>query len=101
MGPMQTAAGLSEDGDLWMRLGQVHMENENWKEAERALREAVNKGDLKNPGDALLLLGIARFNDGKPKGAERAFEQASKHRKVRGQARQWLRHVRNVSASGE
>ena len=51
---------MSEDGELFLRLGQTFMQEENWKEAEEYIKYAIKKGDLENPGRAWLLLGITR-----------------------------------------
>ena len=51
---------MSEDGRLFLRLGQTYMQEEDWKNAEKYIRYAIKKGDLENPGRAWLLLGITR-----------------------------------------
>ncbi len=91
--PLERAAKLSEDGNLYMRIGQIHVEAEDWKKAEGSLRTAIKKGDLDRPGLANLLLGIAQFNSGKLSAAKRSLTRASKYQKTKKSARQWLRHV--------
>lgn len=91
--PLGSAANLSEDGNLYMRIGQIHVEAEKWKNAERALSTAIQKGDLDRPGLANLLLGIAQFNSGKLTAAKRSFTRAAKYDRYKKQGRQWLRHI--------
>ena len=63
LAPLQKAAELSDDGNLFVRLGQVHLQREEWSEAAEQLQQAIEKGGLEDPGNAELLLGIAYYND--------------------------------------
>ncbi len=96
--PLGRAADLSEDGNLFMRIGQIHVEAEDWKKAESTLGTAIEKGELDRPGLAHLLLGIAQFNERKYNAAKRSFTRASKYEKYRKSGRQWLRHVDQARA---
>ena len=91
--PLARAAELSEDGNLYVRLGHVHLEIENWPEARRALDSALKKGELRNPGNVNLLLGISHYNENHYKSARSAFTAALKDQKSQKSARQWLEHV--------
>ena len=91
--PLTRAAELSENGDLFVRLGQVHLQVENWPQARKALSAALKKGDLKKPGNASLLLGITNFNENRLKSARSAFQAALKDEETESSARQWLQHV--------
>jgi tetratricopeptide (TPR) repeat protein len=98
--PMQRAAELSEKGDLWLRLGQIRIEREEWPEAAAALEGAIAKGDLDDPGTAHLLLGIARFNQDELNAAAGSFREAAKHDKTKKSAQSWLRHTRREQERG-
>jgi len=91
--PLTKAAELAEDGDLFVRLAQVYLEVENWPAARRALDNAIKKGQLRDPGNAQLLLGISNFNEKRFKSAKVAFKRALKEKKVRDSATKWLKHV--------
>ena len=91
--PLGRAADLSEDGNLYMRIGQIHVESEDWGEAESALGTAIEKGELDRPGLANLLLGIAQFNERKYSAAKRSFRRASQFERTQKSGRQWIRHV--------
>ncbi len=97
--PLGRAADLSDDGNLYMRIGQIQVEAEDWKEAERALSTAIGKAELDRPGLANLLLGIAQFNQRKYTAAKRSFVRASQYDKTRKSGRQWVRHVDQARAS--
>ena len=91
--PLARAADLSEDGNLYVRLGQVRMQREEWSEAVRTFQKAVAKGDLKEPGNAHLLLGICQYNDRSVARARASFGLARKHEDSRSQADAWIDHI--------
>ncbi len=93
LGPLRTAAELSEDGNLYARLGQVKMQGEAWSEASVLLEKAVEKGGLKHPGNAALLLGISYYNDARVARARSSFLRARKHDETRDPANRWLTHL--------
>ena len=91
--PLGRAAELSEDGDIYLRLAQVHMERDEFSEALAALEKAFAKGGLKEPGKAYLLLGITHAGAKRYASARKAFDEAQKYEKSRKEARQWIGHV--------
>lgn len=96
--PLAKAAELSEDGDLYVRLAQVYLEVEEWAEARKAIKNALQKGDLNNEANAHLLLGIVLFNEKSLDSARSSFEVALKSEKTRSSAQQWLKHVEHQKA---
>ena len=83
--PLQKAAQMSGNGDLFVRLGEVNTQRENWEEAARAFRNAIDKGGLRDAGNAHLMLGISLYNQKKHKEALEWFRRASnsaKHKKT-------------------
>jgi hypothetical protein len=93
LSPLTKAAELSEDGDLFVRLAQVNLEVENWKGARESLEKAVEKGSLREPANAQILLGISNFNQKRFKSARTAFQIAAKDENHKDTAAQWLQHV--------
>jgi tetratricopeptide (TPR) repeat protein len=91
--PLRRAAELSEDGNLYVRLGQVHMQSESWSEAAALLEKAVEKGGLEDPGNAELLLGIAYYNDTRVARARSSFLRARQHDSTREAANRWITHL--------
>jgi tetratricopeptide (TPR) repeat protein len=45
--PLERAAGMSNDGELYVRLAQAHLNLENWPEAASAVQKALKVGGLK------------------------------------------------------
>jgi len=89
--PLITAAKLSAKGNLWTRVAQIHMEQEAWPKAGKALQNAIAKGTLTNPGNARLLLGITYFRTGSYKKARDAFEKAREFKDSKKAAATWLK----------
>lgn len=91
--PLILAAEVAEDGNLYVRLGQVYLQREEWTLAAERFEDAIQKGDLKRPGNAKLLLGIAYYNDAKSFRAKSSFIGAADHDSTREEAEQWLSHL--------
>jgi tetratricopeptide (TPR) repeat protein len=98
--PLQQAAELAEDGRLYLRLGQVRVQREDWKEATGLIQKALRKGGLEDPGKAHLLLGISYYGDDHRESARTAFRQARKHESTRADATAWLEHIDRQSQDG-
>ena len=95
--PLRRAAMLSEDGKLYLRLAQVHVQREQWKEAAQLLQKALEKGGLEDLGRAHLLLGISYYRENRPGRARSAFVRARDHESSRTEANAWLEHINRES----
>ncbi len=73
--PLRTAARLADDGNLYVRVAELHARLEDWSGTIEALRLARDKGRIADPCRAELLLGIALYRDGRPAAARRWLEQ--------------------------
>jgi tetratricopeptide (TPR) repeat protein len=93
LSPLQKAAELSKGGDLYVRLGQVHLQREEWEQAADSLEKGLEKGDLQKPGNAVLLLGIAYYNSDHRDRARQYFVRARGYDTTRKQADEWLAHL--------
>ena len=87
------ALAIEARADLEMQLAQLYLEDENWQQAADLLESALRRPDLENPGQAWLLLGVARYELNAPGQARQAFAQARTYDGVRKTARQWLAHL--------
>ncbi len=99
--PLSDAAELSPNGDLYVRLAQVHIEDESWSEARAALDAAIAKGGLDSPGNAYLLLGISNYNDDRLKPARKAFSRALTDDDTSSSAERWLEYVERAESERE
>jgi Tfp pilus assembly protein PilF len=91
--PLETAARLAENGEGYLQLSQVHIQNERWDQARKALESAFQKGDLRSPGHANLLLGIVAYQQKRWDGARAAFARATRTEKTREMASKWMEFV--------
>jgi tetratricopeptide (TPR) repeat protein len=101
--PLARAAALSPKGELYVRLAQVHLMQEEWSPAADALRKAIAKGQLTDASAAQLLLGFALYNEKKLPEARTWFARAQQSETAREQAETWLQRIdeeiANASAS--
>jgi tetratricopeptide (TPR) repeat protein len=88
--PLETAAGLASNGDLFVRLGEVHLQRENWGGAVSALQQALNKGGLRDTRNAQYLLGVSLFNQERYEDARTQFERAAQSQQIGDSARSYL-----------
>ena len=101
LAPLQQAAAVSEDGTLYVRLGQVHIQREEWREAARQLEQALAKGGLEDEGNAKLLLAISLYSDGRIGPARRWFANGAQHGATRVQCNAWIDHIDREAAQAE
>lgn len=95
------AAELDDEGNTSFRLAQSYINLYRWPEAERALMAALEKGALRRPGDAQLLLGMVRFNQQDYRNARQAFHAAEDYDQTVRLAEQWLVYLEQEMAKQE
>ncbi|MBT8054818.1 MAG: tetratricopeptide repeat protein [Xanthomonadales bacterium] len=91
--PLRRAAELSDDGELYIRLAQAHINLEDWEGAASAVRQGLKLGGLKRNDTANIMLGMALFNQKRLEQARRAFEVAAQDSRSRRTANQWIAYV--------
>ncbi len=85
---------------LGLRLAQLHLVSENWRQAESALL-GVLKGELTDAesGRTWLLLGIARQHGKSLETAKAAFVEAAKLSTTKQDAEQWLAYLESLEGT--
>jgi tetratricopeptide (TPR) repeat protein len=91
--PLERAAKMSNDGELYIRLAQAHINLDQWNSAATAAREGLRLGGLKRDDTANIMLGMALFNQKKLEQARTAFQRASQDQRSRRTANQWIAYV--------
>ncbi len=91
--PLERAAAISEDGELYVRLAQAHINLENWADASAAVQKGIKLGGLKRDDTANIMLGMALFNQKRLEQARRAFEKAARDNRSKRAATQWIAYV--------
>lgn len=89
----ESAAKLSDNGDLYAALAQSYLNIEDWDKAIVSVNKAFDKGKLKRPDTANVVLGMAYFNQQKYDQSIKAFQAAKKDKRSAKIATQWLRYV--------
>jgi tetratricopeptide (TPR) repeat protein len=101
MTPLFEAAELEETGRLFVRLGQVHIQREEWSQGTSMLRKALEREALEDPGRAMVLIGIAEYSSDSPDPATAWFSKAREYENVRDEADEWIEHIaRELRAQG-
>jgi len=91
--PLAQAAAMSDDGELYIRLAQSHINLEHWNEAAAAAKKGLAEGNLKRKDTANIMYGMALFNQKKLEQAKRAFAAAAKDKRSRRAAQQWIKYA--------
>lgn len=91
--PLGIAAGLAENGDLYMRLGQAYVQKQRWEDADEALGNALDHEDLDDRGNVHLLRGVARMNRESWKAARASFEAAARFDDSKKSAQQYKKYL--------
>jgi TolA-binding protein len=78
---------------MFVRLGEVQVQREDWDAAKAAIERGINKGQLKDTGGAQLLMGIVLFNQQKLPEARTWFARAQQSSKQRGLAETYLKII--------
>ena len=95
---LDAAAKLAKDGELYVRLAQLELERERFKQAISASEKALKKGGIGKRGQVHLLVGIAQVRLGNQSKALKAFERAAKEDSTRRSALGWIKFLKESSA---
>jgi tetratricopeptide (TPR) repeat protein len=93
MEPLTKAARLAPNGEAWMRLARVQLDEGDWGAARDSLNAAIHRGGLSDPGSAYVLIGITHVSQDQLVAARTAFEQAKTYATTEDVAVQWLATV--------
>jgi tetratricopeptide (TPR) repeat protein len=90
----QRALRAGAKAQLGLYLAELYIEDEHWEQAAATVETLLKRGGLSDPGDAWLLLGIARYESSAFDAARSAFNEAARYKDASAAARQWLEHLR-------
>jgi tetratricopeptide (TPR) repeat protein len=96
---LKKLASMSEKGEYYFKLGGMYGDDERWKESKEMLEKAIEKGNLKHPGDVYMRLAVAQYNLKNGQGAIAALQKAVTFDDTRKQAGEWLRHLSSQFAA--
>lgn len=92
---MEQAAAKAEKGELYARLGNIYLDNDDYTKAISAIVKGLKKGGVKRKDNANLVLGMAYFNTKQYSKARKAFKEAQKDKRSKKFADQWIKYMAN------
>lgn len=90
---MERAASMSEDGDLYARLGNIYLDADQNEKAIEAIEKGLSRGGVRRADNANLVLGMAYFNTKQYSKAREAFRKAGRDERSEKYARQWMAYM--------
>ena len=91
--PLRQAAELSDDGELYVRLAQAHINLSQWGAASKAIQKGLKLPGINREDTANIMLGMALFNQKKLSLARKAFQIALPDKRSKRTAEQWIAYV--------
>lgn len=89
--PLEKAAELSTDGEMYLLLGQMHLQRDRFAAAVDALEKALARSKPERRASVHLLLGVAQLGSERFDDAEREFRVAQSDAKTRAAAESYLK----------
>ncbi len=89
------AAAKAPTGELYVTLGGIYFEDEEWREAYGAYNQALDLGGLEEDGRIYLLAGISAFRAGLEDEATVMLRNAAKSPQYKKQAASLIRKINN------
>lgn len=98
LAPLEKAAAMSEEGELYIRLGQVHFELDELDKCIEAIKNGLKKGKVKNPDNARQVMGMCTFNKDTLKATKDAHKifvalAKSRDKDIAKAGRQWVTYL--------
>src|SRR6056297_385995 len=90
---MEVAASKSDSGELYSQLGNIYLDGDQFDKAVEAIQTALERGGVKRPDTARLVLGMALFNLEEYGKAREAFRAAGRDERSEQYAKQWIRYM--------
>lgn len=90
---MEKAAATAETGELYARLGTIYLDGDQNEKAITAISRGLDKGGVKRPDTARLILGMAYFNTKQYDKARNAFQAAARDERSAKYAAQWIKYM--------
>lgn len=91
--PLERAAAMSDDGELYIRLSQSFLNLEQWGDASNSITKGLKMGGVRREDTANIMLGMALMNQKKYLLAINAFEGALDDSRSRSAAQKWINYV--------
>ncbi len=93
---LQDAAAAKPGSELFLQLGQLHLDREEYREAAQALAQGIASGGKSGPAE--MALGVALYQQADVDGAVKAFRDAAAFPANRALANQWVTYLQSGQA---
>jgi tetratricopeptide (TPR) repeat protein len=93
---IQDAVNAKPSGELYLQLGQLHLDREEYREAAQALQQGLAMGGKSGP--AWMALGIAQYQQADVDAAVKAFREAGSYPANKALAAQWIKYLESGQA---
>ena len=97
---MGEAEKQSKSGDAFVSQAQIYTQRHEWFSAIDTAKKAIAKGNLKRPGRAWLLQGIAQVQNRQYDEGTTSLREAAKYDDARTQADAWLHFLAARNGGG-
>ena len=91
--PLQKAAQRADDGELFLRLARLWVEDEDWPRAHQSLEQALERGGLDDEPGARLLRGIVLAKRNRTAEAKAEFDYCLGFQATKTEATRWLEYI--------
>lgn len=91
--PLKEAAEVSEHGNFEAQLAEIYVNTEQWDKAIEMAKVALRKGELNNPGNIHMALGMAHYNLNSYDESLFALSKAKLFQPTKRMASQWITYV--------
>ncbi|GAC1629814.1 MAG: hypothetical protein NVS9B10_21550 [Nevskia sp.] len=88
---LQETLQAAPAADLYLQLGQLYLDREDYKRAGEALQQGLATGGKSGP--ALMTLGVALYQQADVDGASKAFRAAAEYPQSTKLAKQWVAYL--------
>jgi tetratricopeptide (TPR) repeat protein len=93
---IQDAIAAKPSSELYLQLGQLHLDREEYREATQALQQGIASGGKSGP--AWMALGVAQYQGADVDAAEKSFHEAESYPASRALAAQWEKYLQTGQA---
>lgn len=90
---LKTAAGMSDDGQLFVRLANSYLNVSEYDACIESARKGLDKGGLRRQDNAYVVLGMCLYEKDQYEQAKKAFRSAARDKRSAKTANQWIQFI--------
>jgi len=90
---LKTAAGMSDDGQLFVRLANSYLNVSEYDACVESARKGLDKGGLRREDNAYIVLGMCLYEKDQYEQAKKAFRSAARDKRSAKTANQWIQFI--------